>query len=136
MSQRNRHLFTGIILLSVLFPVIVVGESSHPELEEEIDHLLHFIEHSGCTFIRNSTSYDGVRAREHIQRKYSYILKRKKELSAEQFIRYAASRSSLSGKPYMVSCSSKTRTSESWLLEELERYRQTAVNHSSGSGTP
>lgn len=136
MSQRNRRLFAGLVLLSVLFPVIVAGEPSHPELEGEIDHLLHFVEHSGCTFIRNSASYDGVRAREHIQRKYSYILKRKKELSTEQFIRYAASRSSLSGKPYMVHCGSKTFTSESWLLEELERYRLAGVDHSSGPGTP
>lgn len=91
--------------------------------------MLQFIEHSGCTFIRNNESYSGVRAREHIQKKFNYISKRKKQVSAEQFIKYAASQSSLSKKPYMVQCGTERITSESWLVGELEQYRQLSKNH-------
>jgi len=108
----------------MLLPVTALSDSSSIESEQEIDHLLQFIEHSGCTFIRNNDSYDGARARAHIQKKYTYIKKRKNQVSAEQFIKYAASKSSLSKKVYMVHCGTKTMTSESWLVEELEQYRQ------------
>jgi len=120
----NSYLFSGILLMVMLLPVTALSDSSSIESEQEIDHLLQFIEHSGCTFIRNNDSYDGARARAHIQKKYTYIKKRKNQVSAEQFIKYAASKSSLSKKVYMVHCGTKTMTSESWLVEELEQYRQ------------
>lgn len=130
MVHFNHRLFSGILLLLVIvLPVVAIGESSGTDAEQEIDHLLQFIEQSGCTFIRNNESYSGVRAREHIQKKFNYIVKRKKQVSAEQFIRYAASQSSLSKKPYMVQCGTEMITSESWLVGELEQYRQLSKNH-------
>ncbi len=129
MLPRIDYLFTKILLLLILVPVNAVGESSDLDSAQEIGHLLQFIEHSDCTFIRNNETYSGVRAREHIQKKFNYIKKRKKEVSAEQFIKYAASQSSLSKKPYMVNCGTRTLTSESWLIGELEQYRQLSKNH-------
>ncbi len=124
-------MLSGVLLLALFLPVGVSAASFPRDQEQEIDHLLDFVEHSDCTFIRNNSVYNGVRAREHIQKKYIRVKKRIKELSAEQFIRYAASRSSLSQKPYLVHCGVKTITSESWLLEELEYYRQSSAVHSS-----
>lgn len=128
MLPGNNCLFTGILLL-ILLPVSALGESSGLDSEQEINHLLQFIEHSDCTFIRNNESYSGVRAREHIKKKFNYLKKRKKEVSAEQFIKYAASQSSVSKKPYMVNCGTRTLTSESWLIGELEQYRKLSKNH-------
>lgn len=130
MVQFNHYLFSGILLLLlIVLPVMAIGEATRIDSEKEIEHLFQFIEHSGCTFIRNNDSYSGVRAREHIQKKFNYISKRKKQLSAEQFIKYAASKSSLSKKPYMVQCGTEMITSESWLVGELEQYRQLSKNH-------
>ena len=129
MLPRNDCLFIGILLLLILLPVSAASESFGLDSEQEIGHLLQFIEHSECTFIRNNESYSGVRAREHIQKKFNYIKKRKKEVSAEQFIKYAASQSSLSKKPYTVNCGTRTLTSESWLIGELKQYRQLSKKH-------
>ena len=39
----------------------------------EIDHLLAFVDSSGCTYVRNGKEYSPAEAREHIGRKYDYI---------------------------------------------------------------
>ena len=124
-------MLSGVLLLVLFFAVGVSADSFPRDQEREIEHLLDFVEHSDCTFVRNNSVYNGARAREHIQKKYIRVKKRIKELSAEQFIRYAASRSSLSQKPYLVHCGVRTISSESWLLEELEYYRQSSTVHSS-----
>ena len=99
------------------------GDPSIPE--QEIAHLLNFIETSGCVFIRNNKKYDGMRARDHLNSKYEYLKKREHDISAEQFIQYAASQSSLSKKPYSVQCGSADPIhSEQWLSRELSQFRQ------------
>lgn len=87
----------------------------------EIDHLIGFIADSDCTFIRNGQSYEAKEASRHIQRKYDYIGDR--ITTTEQFISFAASESSLSGKPYRVTCPGGRQTSADWLTTELNRYR-------------
>jgi len=89
---------------------------------DEIEHLLNFVAASGCTFERNGNDYDSVEAREHIQRKYNHI--KDKIKTTEDFIRYAASESSMSGKKYHATCNGQTITSGDWLTKELDRYRQ------------
>ena len=89
---------------------------------DEIEHLLNFVAPSGCTFERNGNQYDSVEAREHIQRKYEHIKGRIS--TTEDFIRYAASESSISGKKYHATCNGQTITSGDWLSKELARYRQ------------
>ena len=89
---------------------------------KEIDHLLVYISDSPCQFIRNDKAYDAAEARSHIQKKYDYLRSRIK--TTEDFIRYAASQSSMSGKPYRIRCGDETMLCADWLREELERYRQ------------
>ncbi len=89
---------------------------------KEIDHLLVYIRDSTCQFIRNDKVYDAAEARSHIQKKYDYLRSRIK--TTEDFIRYAASQSSMSGKPYRIRCGDETMLCADWLREELERYRQ------------
>ena len=91
------------------------------DMQNEIQHLLRFIESSGCEFERNGTVYDSKKARSHIERKYDYIESRVDE--TEDFIKYAATESSMSGRKYNVKCNGSKQTSAEWLLDELSRYR-------------
>ena len=110
-------LLTGFILWFVLGNPLFAASNS-----DEIEHLLSFVAQSGCIFERNGNQYDPVEAREHIQRKYNHI--RDRISTTEDFIRYAASESSISGKKYHATCNGETITSGDWLSKELERYRQ------------
>jgi hypothetical protein len=89
---------------------------------DEIRHLLDYIGGSGCSFVRNGVESDGAAAREHVAAKYAYA--RSRVRSAEDFIRLAASRSSMTGEPYVVRCGSTRSLSEDWLMDELRRYRK------------
>ena len=88
---------------------------------EEIASLLHFIEQSGCTFIRNGKQYDTLEARQHIEKKYNYYKER--ITTAEDFIQYSAARSSITGKPYRVLCNGVSMNSSDWLNAELDKMR-------------
>ncbi|WP_395018500.1 DUF5329 family protein [Dongia sp.] len=90
-------------------------------LADEIAHLVGFVRHSSCTFIRNGSEYSGAEAAEHIQAKYDYF---KNEIaSVEDFIARAASKSLMSGKPYQVRCEGQTIPAADWIRAEDARYR-------------
>jgi hypothetical protein len=91
------------------------------DMQDEIQHLLQFVEYSGCEFERNGTVYDSKEARSHIEKKYNYVKSYVDE--TEDFIRYAATESSISGKKYHVICDDKKQTSADWLYRELSEYR-------------
>jgi hypothetical protein len=44
--------------------------------------------------------------------------------SAEEFIKYLATGSSMSGEPYHVKCGKTDALSGAWLADELQRYRK------------
>ena len=61
----------------------------------------------------------------HIKKKYDYFSDDIE--TAEDFIQYAATKSKMSGKYYLVHCPSQpTIKSQDWLLAELKRYRSSA----------
>lgn len=91
--------------------------------QQEIDHLLAFVAATHCSYERNGSRYDGQRARDHMNRKYQHF--KRKISSAEDFIKYAATKSTLSGKQYRIYCpGSDVINSSDWLLEELAVFRQ------------
>jgi len=100
---------------------LMLAAAAHAGTPEEIQHLLEYIGGSGCAFVRNGVESDAVAAREHIRAKYSYVKGRVG--SAEDFVRLAASRSSMTGEPYVVRCGSSQFQSADWLTAELRRYR-------------
>ena len=108
----------AISLLLALTAVPVLADT-----RDEIRHLLQYVEINGCEFERNGTVYDSGEARAHMERKYNYVKSRVDV--AEDFIRYAATESSMSGKKYHVTCNGIKRASADWLQEELSRYRET-----------
>ncbi|MBY5920568.1 DUF5329 domain-containing protein [Ferrimonas balearica] len=112
--------FVAFICL-VILPAAAQGD---PTSELEIQYLLSEIEQAPCLFIRNGKEYDGEEARDHIERKYRYILNRGHEPTAEQFIEFAATKSSFSGRAYQIQCPDQPpEPSATWLLRALETYR-------------
>jgi len=89
---------------------------------EEIESLLLFIEQSECTFVRNGNHYDTLKAREHIEKKYAYYKER--ITSTEDFIQYSATKSSITGEPYMVICNGVNMATSDWLKAELAELRK------------
>ena len=118
MHYRN---FQFCIILIFVVLVVFQRAESDEGVNREINHLLRFIENSGCTFIRNGKAYDAVEARAHIQKKYDYFKARIK--TTEDFIKHAATKSSMSGKLYEVRCIDREILCAEWLSVELERFR-------------
>jgi Family of unknown function (DUF5329) len=106
---------------AVIIARLMLAAAAHAGTPEEIQHLLKYIGGSGCAFVRNGVESDAVAAREHIRAKYDYAKSRVG--SAEDFIRLAASRSSMTGEPYVVRCGSSQFESADWLTDELRSYR-------------
>ena len=116
----------------LLLAVAVLSATAMPALaapavttaQHEIAGLMQALEHSGCRFQRNGRWHDAAAARAHLQRKYEYLSQRERVGSAEQFIDDAASRSSLSGKPYRVACPDlPEQDSAPWFRQQLARLR-------------
>jgi len=95
-----------------------------PIAQAEIHYLLESVENSGCEFYRNGAWYDSKKARAHLQSKYEILSASGRINTAEDFIENAATRSSVSGRPYQVRCAGTgVVTSNQWLRNALERYR-------------
>ncbi len=117
----QNHLFIFLIVLSSAAYAADSGDT----MEKEIRHLFDHLQNSQCEFNRNGKWYTAEEAAVHIQQKYQYLLKKGLIDSTEQFIDRAASKSSLSGKPYRVRCgASEPIKSSDWFLDELRRFRE------------
>lgn len=93
-----------------------------PEQEKEVQYLLDFVKNSHCIINRNGTDYPAEKGIDHIQKKYDYF--RDDIHSTEDFIEYSATKSTMSGKYYTVTCPDKeTIKTRDWLMQELKRFR-------------
>lgn len=109
-------------LISVLLLLLSTSTPASTSFEAEIEHLTQTVRNSPCQFIRNGDVHAGPDAAEHMLDKYDYF---EDEIhTAEDFIRQAASKSTLTGKPYEVKCANSHLTSQQWLLRHLEAFRQ------------
>jgi Family of unknown function (DUF5329) len=98
------------------------AESGNENPADAINYLLTYVKNSDCIFIRNGREHTAKAAVAHMQRKYEHF---KDEIkSPEDFIRLAATKSLMTGKPYFIETPDGTKLeSENWLLEALEIYR-------------
>ena len=112
------HCLLAIILLCALPNKIVAGEP----LEQTINYLLGYIGRSDATFIRNGQTHTPQEAVNHIKAKYEHF---KSEIKTpEDFIRLSASKSLLTGKPYLVRTpDGKEMRLDVWLTDALKEYR-------------
>jgi hypothetical protein len=92
------------VLLVVTLALSQPAQATPAVAEREITALIDGLRDAPCRFQRNGRWYDGARAAAHLRRKYDYVRGRGGVDSAEAFIELAASRSSLTGRPYRVRC--------------------------------
>ena len=91
--------------------------------EQTIAFLLHRIEAADATFIRNGQAHTPQEAVAHVRAKYEHFKAQIK--TPEDFIRLAATKSLLTGQPYLV----RTRDGEemplgTWLSNLLREHRE------------
>jgi len=112
------HSLLAIILLCAFPNKIVAGDS----LEQTINYLLDYIGKSDATFIRNGQTHTQQEAVNHVKAKYEHF---KNEIKTpEDFIQLAASKSLLTGKPYLVRTpNGKEMRLDIWLTDALKEYR-------------
>jgi hypothetical protein len=64
-------IFIGPVVVAIMFAGSPVG--ANETYSTEIQHLIDFVSHSGCDFVRNGKSHDPQEAVVHIQKKYRYF---------------------------------------------------------------
>ena len=115
---EGKTLWATTLLCAILTaPAFAAG------MQTEINHLLQFVEQTDCQYERNGKIHSGKEAAEHIKKKYNYF---KDDIdSAEKFIELSATKSTISGKYYLVHCPNHlTIRSQEWLLQELDNFRE------------
>lgn len=114
------------VVLSIALCAVAATASAAPPpaAQREIAQLFDALEHSGCRFNRNGSWHDAKAARAHLQDKYDYLVRRDAIRSAEQFIDLAASKSSISGRAYLVQCPGSAEVpSSTWFRRLLTGLR-------------
>ena len=116
--SASARLLAAFIFLSISTGQIFATDS----LDESIKFLLDYVAKSDATFIRNGQTHTPQEAVNHIKAKYEHF---KSEIKTpEDFIRLAASKSLLTGKPYLVrSPDGKEMRLDVWLTDALKEYR-------------
>ncbi len=95
-------------------------------LEQTIAFLLHRIETADATFIRNGQAHTPQEAVAHVRAKYEHFKGQIK--TPEDFIRLAATKSLLTGQPYLVRTrDGKEMPLNAWLSNALREHRENEV---------
>jgi hypothetical protein len=116
--MRRARLVVTLVSLSMFAGQIVGAES----LDESIKYLLDYVAKSDATFIRNGQTHTPQEAVNHIKAKYEHF---KSEIKTpEDFIRLSASKSLLTGQPYLVRTrDGKEMQLDAWLTAALKNHR-------------
>jgi hypothetical protein len=115
-----RQLLTSIFAL-LLTASIALGFDA--QTKAEIDELISYIQKSGVRFIRNGTEYSGTEGAAHLRDKLAKAGGRVK--TTDDFIMGIASKSYLSGKPYLVKfADGHTEPTGDWLRAHLAETRK------------
>lgn len=119
MYLRNRLVFLVLVTLSLWG----APGSAATQLETTVEHLIGQVAASGLTFVRNDKPHSSDEAARHMRKKYQHF---QDEIDTpEAFIEFCATRSLLSGKPYLVvDDQGKEMRTADWLLQELRHYRE------------
>lgn len=104
-----------------------LDEGARPLTEsEKIEKLIEAVRESGHTFIRNGQEHGSSEAADHLSMKLEKAGDRVR--TAEEFIAGIASRSSMTGKPYMLRTGDGTEyRTRDWLLSHLRELNKPPV---------
>ena len=114
------------VLVKIFFIYLFVLHAANADVPadqvKEVNHLLAYVKNSGCVINRNGTDHPAEKGIEHIEKKYDYF--RDDIENTEEFIEYSATKSTMSGDYYMVTCpGEKAVRTQDWLMLELRRFR-------------
>lgn len=116
--------FAAVFSAGVAVPTGAWADPLPPAAKAEVTALLGKLTASSCEFNRNGDWFSAAEAKSHLERKLSYLEDKHLVKTAEQFIDLGASRSSMSGKPYLVRCGGAAPVeSKTWLTRELAAVR-------------
>jgi hypothetical protein len=121
-----------LLTLFALLPLSSFAISTTNELQKTINYLLDYVSKSDVVMIRNGSEHDGKAAAAHLKTKYEHY---KKEIKTPgDFIRLSATRTVISGKPYLVRFKNgKDVRCADWLNKVLTEYRESSANKVEGS---
>jgi hypothetical protein len=114
-----KNIMVTVFVILALFSGAVSAQDNIEK--KKIEFLISSVENlKGAKFIRNGSEYDGKKAAEHLRMKLQNALVVQ---TADDFIRLCASKSSITGKPYMIRLSDgKTIKSEEYFRGKLKEY--------------
>lgn len=113
--------FLASIFTLLLTAAIALGLD--PQAKAEIDELLSFIQKSKARFIRSGTEYSAAEGAQHLRDKLAKAGNRVK--TTDDFVTGIASKSYLSGKPYLVKFpDGSTQPTGDWLRAHLAEVRK------------
>lgn len=116
--MRQHFVFVCTLLLTAASALAL-----DPQARAEIDELIAYIQKSGVRFIRNGMEYSGTEGAQHLRDKLASAGNRVK--TTEDFITGIASKSYLSGKPYLVKFpDGRTELAGDWLRAHLAETRK------------
>ena len=96
-----------ILLIALISLVVVPAYAQDSREAAKIQYLIASVETlKGAKFIRNGSEYDARPAANHLRLKLKNAGKRIK--TAEDFIKYCGSKSSMTGEPYLIKFSDGT----------------------------
>ncbi len=112
-----------IVCIVLFFSVYSAQALARPAQEQaKIDYLLKAVGSSPLVFIRNGKEYNGRESQDHLRQKLDYVGGRVH--TAEEFITYIASKSSVSGESYYVRFpDGKKVEAQKWLEDRLKEYK-------------
>ena len=114
--------FVAILIVAGLMQIAAYANDA----PAEIDYLLTTMGSSDCTLTRNGKEYNATDTEAHLRMKY----RRGKRYASttEDFIKNLASRSSMSKKPYHITCEDdKRKESGVWLRQLLAEFRSIKI---------
>jgi hypothetical protein len=114
------------VIACVILALFSGAVSAQDNIEKKkIDFLISSVENlKDAVFIRNGTEHNGKAAAEHLRMKLQNALVVE---TADDFIRLCASKSSMTGKPYIIRFSDgKEMKSEEYFRKKLKDYHSNA----------
>jgi hypothetical protein len=122
-----KNIIVAAFVVLALFSSTVSAQDNIEK--KKIEFLISSVENlKDAKFIRNGSEYNGKEAAKHLRMKLQNVLAVQ---TADDFIRLCASKSSVSGKPYMIRLpNGKTIKSEKYFREKLKEYKSTTSQQS------
>ena len=119
-EESMKTILVTLFVILALLPGVVKAQDNIEK--KKIEFLLFSVENmKGATFIRNGTEHDAKAAAEHLRMKLQKA--GGKVQTADDFIKLSASKSIISGQPYLIRLSNgKTIRSEQYFREKLKEF--------------